>query len=307
MPPLDNEPPAGYHHRRIRPSPFHSFASAILTVPDSAPLLSVVIVNLNTRDWLQGCLESLGQQDVFERIQVVVVDNASTDGSAAMVRRDFPSCGLVQLEETVGFGQASNAGARHAGAPLLLLLNQDTVVGEGSLGEFIELLKEHSRCGMAGGLVYDGDGELERSTGSFPTLSTMVLDRLLGLLPPARGLLGLHSERHWTGYGQARRVDWVTGAYLWIRRELFEELGGFDENIFLYCEDVDLAYRARRAGAECWFFPRAPIVHYRSKTPAPRSRKEMQRESLHYFASKHYRATRFCLTRMAFRLMRKLT
>ena len=86
VPPLDNEPPGGYHHRRIRPSPFHFYVSAILTVPDSAPLLSVVIVNFNTRDWLQGCLESLEQQDVFERIQVVVVDNASTYGSAAMVR-----------------------------------------------------------------------------------------------------------------------------------------------------------------------------------------------------------------------------
>ena len=276
-------------------------------MPDSAPLLSVVIVNINTRDWLQGCLESLEQQDVFERIQVVVVDNTSTDGSAAMVRRDFPSCELVQLEETVGFGQANNAGVRHAGAPLLLLLNPDTVVREGSLGEFIELLEEHPRCGVAGGLVYDGDGELERSTGSYPTLGSMVLDRLLGRLPPARGLLGLLSERHWTGYDEARRVDWVTGACLWIRRELFEELGGFDENIYLYCDDVDLAYRARRAGAECWFFPCAPIVHYRNKAPVPRSRKEMQRESLHYFARKHYRGARFCLTRLAFKLMHKST
>ena len=212
----------------------------------------------------------------------------------------------MQLEETVGFGQANNAGARRARAPLILLLNQDTVVREGSLGEFIELMEEHPRCGVAGGLVYDGDDELERSTGSFPTLSSMVLDRLLGRLPPARGLLGQLSERHWTGYGEARRVDWVTGAYLWIRRELFEELGGFDENIYLYCEDVDLAYRALLAGAECWFFPCAPIVHYRNKAPVPRSRKAMQRESLLYFARKHYREARFFLTRLAFRLMARM-
>ena len=275
-------------------------------MPDSSPCLSVVIVNINTRDWLQGCLKSLEKQDVFDRVEVVVVDNASSDGSAAMVRNDFPSCRLVQLAETVGFGQANNAGARHASAPLLLLLNQDTVVREGSLREFIELLEEYPRCGVAGGLVYDGDGELERSTGSFPTFSSMVLDRLLNHLPPARGLLGRFSERHWAGYDSARRVDWVTGAYLWIRRELFEKLGGFDENIYLYCEDVDLAYRARQAGAECWFFPCAPIVHYRNKAPVPRSRKEMQRESLLYFANKHYRGARFCLTRLVFRLMTRI-
>ena len=284
----------------------HPFPSAIHTVPESAPLLSVVIVNTNTRDWLQGCLESLEKQDVFDRIQVVVVDNASSDGSEEMVRSDYSFCDLVQLEETVGFGQANNAGARRATAPLILLLNQDTVVREGSLRELIELLEEHPRCGVAGGLVYDGDGELERSTGSFPTLGSMVLDRLLGRLPPARGLLGRLSERHWTGYGEARRVDWVTGAYLWIRRELFEELGGFDENIYLYCEDVDLAYRALLAGAECWFFPCGPIVHYRNKAPVPRSRKAMQRESLHYFAEKHYRGARFRLTRLAFKLMAKM-
>ena len=274
-------------------------------MPDSAPLLSVVIVNTNTREWLEGCLKSLEKQDIFDRIEVVVVDNASSDGSAAMVRRDFPACKLVQLGATVGFGQANNAGALHARAPLLLLLNQDTVVRKGSLREFVELLDEHPRCGLAGGLVYDGDGDLERSTGSFPSLRNMALDRLLHYLPPARGLLGRYSERHWTGYGAARRVDWVTGAYLWIRRELFEKLGGFDENIYLYCEDVDLAYRALQTGAECWFFPRAPIVHYRNKAPVPRGRKEMQRESLLYFADKHYGGARFCLTRLVFRLMNK--
>ena len=272
---------------------------------DTAPRLSVIIVNTNTRDWLAGCLKSLEQQEIFHCIEVVVVENASTDGSAAMLRRDFPSCKLVQLDETVGFGQANNAGARHAEAPLLLLLNQDTVVREGALREFIELLEEHPRCGIAGGLVYDGDGELERSTGSFPSLGSMILDRLLRYLPPTRPLLGRFSERHWTGYGTARRVDWVTGAYLWVRRELFEKLGGFDENIYLYCEDVDLAWRARQAGAECWFYPHAPIVHYRNKAPVPRSRKAMQRESLLYFANKHYQGARFFLTRLVFRLMNK--
>ena len=270
------------------------------------PRLSVIIVNTNTRNWLETCLKSLEKQDIFNTIEVVVVENGSTDGSAEMVSQNFPTYKLIQLDETIGFGQANNRGAQNSTAPILLFLNPDTMVCEKSLGAFLPVFEEHPQCGAAGGIVYDGDGELECSTGSFPTLITLALNRLLTHFSPARPIFGRYAYQHWTGYDRPRKVGWVTGAYLWIRREIFENIGGFDEHIFLYCEDVDLCYQVYQLGYECWFFPRAPMVHYRSKAPVPRPRKKMQREYLLYFANKNYRSPKFWLIRSILWIMSKL-
>ena len=274
-------------------------------MPDNAPSLSVIIVNVDTANWLKPCLESLQDQEMSDSIEVVVVDNGSCDGSAGMVRQDFPDVKLVRLEETVGFGTANNRGAEHSAAPVLLFLNPDTRLCEGSLSQLLPRFTEGTDCGIAGGIVFDGQGGLERSTGSFPTLCSMALGRLLKTLPPARPALGRYAHQHWTGYDQPRRVDWVTGAYLWIRREVFERAGGFDPRIFMYCEDVDLCYRVRQLGFDVRFYPEAPIVHYGGKSRAPRPRKKMLYESLSYFAETHYKSPGYWLTRFAFRIMSK--
>ncbi len=270
---------------------------------DTPPLLSVIVVNVNTRNWLKPCLESLEEQDIFESLEVVVVDNGSTDGSADMVRRNFPACKLVQLDKTVGFGMANNIGVPHSTAPVLLFLNPDTILRENSLPVMLLRFEEYSQCGVAGGIIFDDEGELARSVGSFPSLFSMGLGRLLRYLPPARPILGRLSHEHWVGYDKPHSVNWVTGAYLWIRRAVFEEVGGFDKHIFMYCEDVDLCYRVCQLGFECWFFPEAPIVHYREKAPVPRPRRKMLCESLLYFANKHYRSPKYWVTRSVFWIM----
>ena len=272
---------------------------------DTLPLLSVIIVSVDTREWLKPCLESLGEQDIFESIEVVVVDNGSSDGSADMVRHNFPAVRLIRLEKTVGFGTANNFGAKHSVAPVLLFLNPDTRLREGSLSAMLLRFAQQPDRGIAGGMVFDGQGRLERSKGSFPTLFSMGLGRLLKYLPPLRPFLGRFSHQHWVGYDRPKTVNWVTGAYLWIRREVFEKVEGFDPRIFMYCEDVDLCYRVRQLGFEVRFFPEAPIVHYGGKSRVPRPRKTMLFESLRYFADKHYKSPKYWLTRCAFRIMSK--
>ena len=267
---------------------------------DRQPLLSVIIVNVNTRDLLFACLESLASQDILDALEVIVVENGSTDGSPEMVRRSFPFCKLVRLDETIGFGAANNVGAKSSTGPLLLFLNSDTEVHAGSLGELLQAINERPECSVAGGIIRDSHGELEHSTGCFPTLAAMVFNRLSAVLPPVRPVLGRYAHQHWTGYDRERRVDWVTGAYLWIRRSAFEGLGGFDERIFMYCEDTDLCYRARRLGGACCYFPLGSITHHRGMSKVPRPRKRMLNEALHYFAGKHYRSPRFWMTRLAF-------
>ncbi len=275
-------------------------------MPDTAPLLSVVIVSVDTRKWLKPCLESLQEHDIFDSLEVVVVDNGSTDGSADMVQRKFPAAKLVRIEKTVGFGTANNIGAERCTSPILLFLNPDTTLCEDSITELLLRFEEYPQCGVAGGIVLDDRGKLERSAGSLPSFFSMGLGRLLKYLPPARPFLGRFSHQHWVGYCKPHQVSWVTGAYLWIRRGVFKKVGGFDERFFMYCEDVDLCYRVGQLGFQCWFFPVAPIVHYGGRSPVPRPRKKMLFESLHHFARKHYRSPRFWLTRSVFRIMSRV-
>ena len=268
--------------------------------------LSVIIVTVNVRNWLELCLKSLENQGVFDELEVVVVDNGSSDGSGDMVKETFPDCKLIQLDDTVGFGSANNIGARHSTAPVLLFLNPDTVVRADSLCVLLHRLEEVPNCGVAGGRIHDGDGKLELSVGSFPSLFSMALGRLLKYMPPARRILGQLSHQHWVGYDRPHTVDWVTGAYLWIRKDVFEQVGGFDEQFFMYCEDVDLCYRVRQLGFQCWFFPESPIVHYRGKSPLVRPRRKLLFESLRHFGNKHYRSPRFLWTRFVFWLVSRI-
>ena len=282
------------------------FRAAVVLLPDAMSRLSVIIVSVNVRSWLERCLRSLEQQDVFGDVEVVVVDNGSSDGSGDMVKWTFPNCKLVHLGETVGFGEANNIGVQHSRAPILLFLNPDTVVCAGSLNVMLIRLEEQSQCAVAGGKILDGEGKLERSVGSFPSFFNMVLGRALEYVTPARRILGRFSHQHWVGYNKPHGVDWVTGAYLWIRRDVFEQIGGFDKCIFMYCDDVDLCYRVHQLGFKCQFFPDAPIIHYGGRSPTPRPRKELFFESLLYFANKHYKSPRFWTTRFMFWVISKL-
>ena len=269
--------------------------------PPSDPRLAVIIVNYNTREWLARCLRSLERQSIRDEIEIIVVDNASSDGSIDEVRDEFPGCNLVSLDENIGLGAANNVGARLATAPTLLILNPDTELPPGALEEFLQVFERSCEVAIAGGTIHDGDGELERSTGSFPTLVSLVLDRLLAALPALRGLLGRYSARHWSGYDVERAVDWVTAASMWFRRDAFEALGGFDEAIFMYYEDVDLCFRARRQGlGRCRYIPGTAITHFRNKAPTPHDRKQLQRRWLRHFGRKHYRWPRYMLTRLLF-------
>lgn len=266
------------------------------------PRLSVIIVSYNTKEWLANCLRSLDRQTIRDEIEIIVVDNASSDDSVRMVQSQFPRCRLICQDENAGFGAANNVGARESGAPILLFLNPDTeAIDDNCIEDLLAVFECHQEVALGAGTIYDENGELERSTGSFPTLTSLTLDRLLGAIPPLRGLFGQHSARHWSGFDIEREVAWVTAAALWVRREAFEAIGGFDEAIFMYYEDVDLCYRIMHArSGHCHYFPRGSITHYRNKAPLSQDRKRLQRKWLRHFGRKHYRSPQHSLTRLTF-------
>ena len=266
------------------------------------PEVSIIIVNSNTKEWLRQCLVSLRSNEDVDQ-EVIVVDNASEDGSREMLRQEFPQLKLIFNEEGFGFAYNNNLGAGISTAPVLLFLNPDTKVPAGSLRNMLDVMNHESEAGIFGGKVLDGTGRIERSTGTFPTIISIFLDRLLGYLPLLRPAFERFSQRHYSGYDTLRSVDWVTGAFLWVRRELFTAIGGWDSDIPMYYEDTDLCYRAQKAGYKILYVPQPIVFHFHSRTPIDKKyRKVLMQKGLHNFVCKHYGPVRRCIYRKVFRL-----
>ncbi|HLF99936.1 MAG TPA: glycosyltransferase family 2 protein [Acidimicrobiia bacterium] len=211
--------------------------------------LSVVVVNWNGVELLPGCLDPLVGTDH----EVIVVDNGSVDESVAVLRERYPAVALIENSENLGFAVANNQGLRAATGDHILLLNSDTVPDLRALDALVEFLDDHPRVGVVGPTLVNPDGTPQSSCGPGPNLWTEFLAKTMihRLLPGLRA----RAPR------ESRQVDWVTGAALCIRRDLAVPLGGLDEEIFMFYEDLDLCARVREAGHQVWFVATPPVIH----------------------------------------------
>lgn len=211
------------------------------------PLASVIIVNYNGRSHLPACLNSLLNDDGVE-MEIIVVDNASSDGSADLVAAAYPQARLIHSRENLGFGGANNLAAAHAQGEYLAFLNQDTVVTTGWLEALIHALEQTPQAGLSTPqiLLLDQPDQVN-AAGNEMHLTGLTLCR--GLYDPAE---------QWQ---QPDRVTAVSGAAFVMRRSLFIALGGFDADFFMYFEDTDLSLRARLLGYDCRYVPQAVVYH----------------------------------------------
>lgn len=254
--------------------------------------LSLVIVNWNTREMLRACLLSLRTAHTsWSEFEVSVVDNASSDGSAEMVRKEFPAVQLIVSEKNLGFGGANNLGFAVAKGEIIATINSDTEVHGGALPTICAYFDEHPDVGAAGPKLLNTDGSLQLSCRSFPTFMTALFNRysLLTRLFPnnawSREYLMSDCE-----HSESMDVDWVSGAALFVRREVYEAVGGFDEDYFMYSEDVDWCYRIHRHGKRVVYIPDAVIMHHigRSTGHAPLRMIHQRHRSMWLFYRKHY-------------------
>ena len=224
--------------------------------------VSVVIVSYESRELLARCLAALAADaGRIATVETIVVDQASQDGTAASLEAEHTDVHLVALPENVGFGAGNNRGAAVANGRWLLLLNSDAFVRPGAIDELVRFAETHPATGAVGPRLLWPDGRLQRSCRRFPTVFRLATEYLYlrKLAPRSRALNGFYCGEF--AHDAPRQVDWVTGACVLVRRELYERLGGFDETFFLYSEEVDLLYRASRLGAETWYDPAAEVVH----------------------------------------------
>jgi len=225
--------------------------------------LSIVIPTYNAHEWIEQCLDSIRLHGPGSDYELLVVDDKSTDDTAAIVREKFPDVRLFPNEKNVGFGRTVNVGLRAASGTYILVLNNDTWMHEGALDAMMAYLDEHSDTGVVGPKVLSGDGSLQQQCRRrIPTPAAALLyfsgvAKLFPKNPKVAGYLMTAADEN-----QTTEVDAVSGACLMVRRAVLDELHGFDEEYYLYGEDMDFCWRTKLAGWKVVYHPAATITHF---------------------------------------------
>lgn len=224
-------------------------------------MLSIVIVSWNTRDTLADCLTSVFHHEQMLNFELIVVDNASADCTVEMLKSDFPQVKVVANDTNLGFARACNQGMRASEGRLILLLNSDTFVRDDVIARMADYMFSRPEVSMASCQLRYPDGRLQHS--AFRSLSifrSLFEDLWIYKLVPASKRDVMLLGGYWNNDSE-REVDWLAGAFMILRRETFEEVGGFSEDFFMYGEDSEWCMRIKRAGRKIFYAPRGVVYH----------------------------------------------
>jgi len=224
--------------------------------------VSIIIVNWNTRDLLRDCLRSIYEETGGIGFEVIVVDNASSDGSADMVAGEFPQAKLIRNRDNRGFAAANNQGMASAVGRYFLLLNPDTRVLDRAIAKAVDFADSHPEAGLVGCRTLLSDGQVQLNCYMFPSLLNLMLS--LSRLPAAfpRSRFFGRSRMTWWDYDTIMVVDVVAGCFMLARREAVQQVGPMAEEYFMYSEDTDWCWRFHRAGWQVLYTPEPTIIHY---------------------------------------------
>ncbi len=253
------------------------------------PILSVIILSWNVRALLQRAIDSVyASWGDRPGLEVIVVDNASSDGSLAMVREMFPKVQVIANTENRGFTGGNNQGIEAATGEYLLILNPDTEVIADALPRLVKYAQQHPNAGLIAPQLLNPDGTIQSSKRRFPGLATLFLESTwLQKVAPRRSLRRYYtqdlSDHH------THKVDWVTGAAMLVRREVVDQVGGLDENFFMYSEELDWCHRIKASGWHIVYYPDARIIHYEGKS----SEQVVVARHIYFQSSKVYYARKY--------------
>lgn len=249
--------------------------------------LSVIILTHNTRELTHACVHSVLADATSElNVEVIVVDNASTDDTAQAMRNEFENVCIIENSDNLGFARGNNAGLAAAHGRYLLLLNSDTLIQPGALAALTQFMDAHPDAGACGPMLLNEDGSLQPSGRALPTVGHLFVDMTKLYRLRRRDVFAKRGR----DYRQVARVGEVSGAALLIRREVYETVGGFDPKLFAYYEDVDLCKRIGDAGYAIYYAPAAKITHLwkRSSRALPELTYRAGQTSVRYYFRKHH-------------------
>ena len=249
--------------------------------------LSIVIVNWNTKALLSQCIESIKIHAKRIHFEIIVVDNFSSDGSPEMVEKNFPGVILIKNKKNKGFGQANNQGLAKARGKYILFLNSDVVVNEKCLDEMFDFMERNPDIAASSCKLTFPDGSLQHSCRKFPSFKTFSL-MLLGLryLFPHMKIFRDYLMLDWD-HSDIKEVDQIMGSFMFIRKDVLNEIGSFDERYWMYFEEVDLCLRIKNSGWKIVHYPNVSAVHFLSKSSEQwgetKRINEFQKSLLKYF------------------------
>lgn len=252
----------------------------------SSPLVSVIVVTWNGKRYAIECLESLRDNTGSIPVEVIVVDNQSTDGTPDEIRQQFPDVTLIQNAANFGFAKANNIGLAEARGEYLCLVNSDVVVSPSCLENMLAFMNQNPEIGMLGPKMLAPNGGIGHSVMRFPTVwNTLCCSLGLHTLFPHSKLFGSFLMDGYP-YDSIDDVEVLTGWFWMVRRKALQDVGGLDEQFFMYGEDIDWSYRFHKAGWRVTFFPRAEALHYGAASSAQAPTRfyiEIRRANLQYF------------------------
>jgi len=253
--------------------------------------LSVIIVNYNVKEFLQNLIHSLQKAVSKINHEIIVVDNASDDGSVEFIREKFPNINLIVNQTNLGFSKANNIALKIAKGKFILLINPDTIVSEDTITKMIEFLNEHPDAGLAGCKILNPDGSLQlacRRSFPGPWTSFCKVAGFSTLFPKSK--LFAKYNLTYLDENSTYEVDAISGSFMMMKREVYEKVGGFDEQFFMYGEDLDLCYRIQKNGYKVYYYPGTQIIHYKGESTKRSSLDETNifYNAMHLFVKKHF-------------------
>lgn len=256
--------------------------------------LTIVIVNYNTSDYTAQCLDSIAKYPPGCSYEIVLVDNASTDGSPDRLIADYPYIKLVRSAENRGIAGGNNLGIRAGSGRFVLLLNNDTLVLPGTLDRVITFLEEHPEAGGVGGQLLNTDGSFQSGSTNFPSLweEFLVVTKIGQFFRPYYPSQPPTSE--------VCEVDWMSTAFMLFRREALDQVGLVDEDYFIYCDETDLQYRLHRAGWKLYHLPDVQTIHFGGKSLNPWRRRKMVYRGYLLFYQNHHGRLQTLILRLMF-------
>ncbi len=259
--------------------------------------LSIVIVNFNTKDYTIQSIESIHKDPPSVAYEIILVDNASSDGSAGILAAKFPGIAIIQSEENVGIAGGNNLGIKAASGRFILLLNNDTIVIPGSIDQTVEFLESHPEAGGVGGNLVNPDGSFQSGYYNFPNLGRLFL---------ITTKIGQLMHDYYPSNPRADsiiEVDWMSTAFMTFRREALFGIGLVDEQYFIYSDESDLQLRMRKAGWKIYYLPDLETIHFGGRSLNPWRRRRLVYRGYLLFFTRHRGAFQAMLVRMMFTII----
>ena len=253
--------------------------------------LSIIILNYNVRYFLELCVLSVQNAIQNSDAEIIVIDNNSQDDSCEMMKKRFPNIKLIENKENSGFPKGNNIGVAAAKGEYICILNPDTVVAEDTFSKVLAFAKKQKELGIVGVKLIDGTGNfLPESKRGIPT-PFVAFTKITGLYKIFTKTFGKYYAQH-LSENQTGKVDILVGAFMLMKRDLYLEIGGFDENCFMYSDDIDLSYMALKKGKTNYYFHETSVVHYKGESTV-KDETYMKRfqEAMNFFYQKHFRVS----------------